>query len=227
MRRAGATLVGVIGLASIAPDARAQTPDDLGADRRDVYLRLGGGAAYSSGSFRFSGMSQPIVTPEQPIPDPPTLLSFQTTLHGPQAELDGALGHAIVRGVAVAGALGISLAPVHKHQEPLGATTLEGALAGRLGLLLDVFPLLVDSVHFMAAGGWSKATFIWSQDSIGSPDNIVDPETVTGPYGELGVGYRLAPRFDLMTRVGYAALDSEHSTYRPLAISVLASYLRF
>jgi hypothetical protein len=218
VRRFAGTLIGLVALGGGA--ARAQTPDDRGADRRDLYLRLGGGPGYSSGSYRFSGITST-------VDGPPAPLTFESTLHGAHGEFELGLGNAVARGIAILATVGGRLAPVLSHQERLGETTLEGALGAKAGLGFDVFPLSREAVHFTAGAGWAAARFLWSRNEVGSPENIVDPELVTGPYGEAGVGCLLTARLDLLVRVSYAALDGSQSAYRPLGVTVLASHLRF
>jgi hypothetical protein len=96
-----------------------------------------------------------------------------------------------------------------------------------LGVIVDFHPFPVEGTHFVAGGGWSTGTFMYSTLDIGSFDNIVEPEDVSGPRVEAGAGYRLTPRFDLLVRASAAWLESTHSQYRPLGVTVLASWLRF
>jgi hypothetical protein len=219
-RMTTAALAGLLSVLAGNRSARGQDPDDRGADRRDLYVRLGAGAGYSSGNYIYSGMSNPGFGPVVP-------LSFKTALHDAHGEVEVAVGNALGRGVAFAGVGGARLVLPIQKRDRLAGTTIEGALLGKLGLLVDLFLMPLDETHFIAGGGWSAAGFMASGIDEAAADNIVEAEPVSGPYVEAGAGYRLTARFDLLARVSYTWLEGDHTTYRPLGVTVLASWLHF
>ncbi len=209
----------MLALIASSHDVNAQVPPDEGADRRGFYVRAGGGPGYSRGTYEFSGMSSPAFAPIVP-------LHFETTAHGPHGEFSLALGHAVVPGVAVAGEAAGRLIPM-LFSGRMANTELNAAVAGKVGVVVDVFPSPPVGAHLLAAAGWSAATFAYSRDDEGAPDNIVNPDQVTGPYFELGAGYVADRRIDYEVRLSYASLEGAQSSYRPLGVTFLFSYLRF
>jgi hypothetical protein len=212
---------GLVGLALVlAPPARAQAVDDPGSDRRGLYVRLGGGPGYSSGDYRYNGLSHALFG--QPV----VPLSFQTQLHGAHAEFAGAVGHSLARGLAVAASGTVRIVPVPVKAR-LASTELETTVLASLGIVIDFFPLPAEETHLTAGAGWATGAFMYGRNDEASPDNIVEPEAVDGPIFQGGAGYRLTPRFDLLAQASYARLESAHSAYRPLGVTVLASWLLF
>jgi len=203
-----------------ARTARAQSPHDRGSDRRGLYARFGGGPGYSSGDYRYGGMSKP------GFGEPVRPLTFETPLHGAHADFVGAVGYALAPGLSVAGSGAARILPV-PSSERIGSTELATTVLASIGAVIDLFPLPLDEAHFMAGAGWATGAFAHDRNHEASPDNIVFPEAVSGAYVEGGVGYRLNSRFDLLVRGSYAWLESTHSEYRPLGVTVLASWLHF
>ena len=209
-----------VGLALVrARPAAAQASPDPGSDRRGSYVRIAAGAGYSSGEYRFSGVSAPWVQPA-------TFLKFDTTLHGAHAEFAAAFGHEAAPGLAVAGYGIARIAPVMSSKR-LSATEATAVFLADLGALVDFYPLPLSQWHFIGGAGWSAGVFPYSDNDIANPDNIVEPEEVSGPHLQGGAGYRFTPRFDLLVRASYAWLESGQSRYRPLGATVLASWLHF
>jgi hypothetical protein len=214
-------VIGVLGLELLqARGVRAQAIDDHGGDRRGLYVRLGGGPGYTSGDYRYTGMSKP------GFGVPVTQLTFQTPLHGAHVEIVAAVGYAVAPGLALAASGAGRVVPV-PSSEWIGSTELATTVMASLGGVIDFFPLPADGAHFIAGAGWATGAFASGHHDDASFDNIVDPEAVSGPSVEAGMGYRLTPRFDLLARVSYTWLESTHSEYRPLGATVLASWLLF
>jgi hypothetical protein len=213
--------IGAIAVAMLQPrPAQPEPAYDRGSDRRGVYTRIGAGPGYSSGTYRYTGMSNPgFGVPSQ-------RLTFETPLHGAHADVAVAVGYAIAPGLAAAGSGTARVVPV-PSSEWIGSTELATTVMGSLGVVIDFFPAPYEEVHFVAGAGWAVGIFAYGRNHDASPDNIVIPEAVSGAAIEGGVGYRLTPRFDLLVRGSYAWLDSPHSQYRPLGVTVLASWLDF
>jgi hypothetical protein len=213
--------VAVLGAALLHTGAvQAQALDDPGSDRRGLYVRIGGGPGYTSGDYRYTGMSKP------GFGVPVRQLTFETPLHGAHAEFAAAVGYAVAPGLALAASGAGRIVPV-PSSEWIGSTELATTVIASLGGVIDFFPLPADGAHFIGGAGWATGAFASGHNDDASFDNIVYPEAVSGPSVEAGIGYRLAARFDLLVRGSYAWLESTHSEYRPLGATVLASWLLF
>jgi hypothetical protein len=221
MRRVPAsTAIAAIGTMLASTCVCAREPDDQGSDRAGFYVRTALAGGYSGGTYAWTGLSLAGFGPVHEI-------HLEKTLHGLLLDAQAAIGTALIPGLALAAKGGLWILPLPGQDGPLGATTIDLAAGADLGVLVDIFPIITNPMHVQAGASIQWATFASETNSIGSADNIVKPEPVSGPRGSVGIGYMLTARVDLLVRASYASLNSDHSTYHPLSVALEVGLLSF
>ena len=133
----------------------------------------------------------------------------------------------MIDGLALALEGGLVVLPVFAKHGPLGETSVSAAVVTELGPLVDIYPWLDDPSHLTFGVAWARASFMGSTQDIGSFDNIVELEAVSGLLIQGGAGYDLTDSFGLTVRGKFAFLSGEHSKYRPGGVLVEAAYVVF
>jgi len=202
---------------AIASTAALWALPSLGEPRSGLSLHLLGGAGYATGNYGFEGMSHP----NYGVPVKP--LTFESTVAGP------ALTAAVQPGWWLTPHLGLAVELGGNVQ--LGGS--DGGLAesrinqtlGWQGLvLIDAHLSEGPGLYLQAGGGFARVKFLWEKNDLGSYDNIVEPSSVGGAVGVLGVGYELSGSFGLVLRSSYARLSNDDSHFRPVSLGLLADF---
>ena len=74
---------------------------------------------------------------------------------------------------------------------------------------------------------WVFLRFAGSTNDIGSPDNVFEFESMSGPGLGISLGHRWKSGFGLSLGLNVAALSSEHQTYFPLTTVLATSFSTF
>ena len=189
----------------------------LAEPRSGPALHLLGGAGYASGTYAFAGTSVPgYGVPVQP-------LTLESTVGG--ADVAAALqpGWWLTSRVEVALELGCN-AQLEGSHGGLSGTRINGTLGWRGVALLDVQASERPGLHVQAGGGYAGTKFLSETQEFGSWDNIVEPRSVRGWTGMVGVGYDLGASFGLVLRGSYARLSNDDSRYRPVSAVLMADF---
>ena len=109
--------------------------------------------------------------------------------------------------------------------DALGATKLDIAILIGLNAYVDYYPDQRGPLHLQAGFGFIRASFLSQRNEGASFDNIVDPRSVFGASGYVGVGYDVsgAGGLGFFARTHAAHLVESQSTYTPVALRVGAS----
>ncbi len=170
-------------------------------------------AGYTSGTFRFEG-------PVNPGYGQTGALVFTPRVSG------GVVGLSVFVGIALADRLAIgaithpSLFFGSTHGD-LGASAVNGGAQGGLELAAQYW--IHPEWHTRLSFGVASASFFGSTNDIGSADNIVEFEPMTGPIGHLLLGWK--PRtIGAFMRGGFAYLEADQSRYTPFDVVVGVSF---
>jgi len=217
MKRSFAVLC-ALGLGCAGRPARALEARP-GPDRSGLYFRARAGVGYTSGRYEFTGLSATGFPPEHE-------LTLATTLHGPEVGVHVAGGFGVLRGVALALEGGLIAFPVFAKNR-VGQTSISGGFLAELGPLVDVYPWLDEASHLELGVTYARASFFGSTNDLGSADNIVELEPVSGVMIRGGAGYDFSASFGLTVRGSFGFFSGEHSEYKPGAVLVEAAYVAF
>lgn len=193
--------LGLVGALLVERSAAADSP-------KAGELWLGGDllVGYLAGPYHYEG-------PAAPGYGVTGTIEFDPDVSGSVLGLTGVLGMAPGAGWALGAAGSLDLTNVSHGY--LSGTHLDFGYRASAMLAAAFWPH--PAWQLRASAGIMRVAFTYSTDEFGSADNIVDPEPLVGPAGQVlaawvpnGVGGAL--------RVGYAHLDGERSSWAPFEV---------
>ena len=180
-----------------------------GAHASRVWALAEFGTGYVVGPYHFEGEANPVFGGSG-------LLEFDATVQSPTIGLPGALGYSMPAGLALG--VGADLVIIPLPDVVLAETDLSVGYVTAFSAVAGFHPS-ESGLSLRFGVGFAQSAFAYGKNDISSPDNIVEPEVVTGPIGSLGVGW-LWSGVGVGGRISYARLSGDQSSFDPLILSV-------
>jgi hypothetical protein len=147
---------------------------------------------------------------------PPRTITLEDRLDGTGLALLGRVGYAGSKHWAVG--LGLGVVVTGFDRNGFTGATIDFALATPVSVEARFRPF--GNGFFLGPSlGYTRVSLAGSKDDFGSPDNIFESETLTGPELLLVAGW-VDGLLGVQVDVGYQHLSAEHTKYRPFSIGL-------